>query len=164
MGLPGIIAAGCGSKVYLSDFNSVKNSTRVHSIMESITIRIYDRIAEQYSTIDPDLHYFGYTWGQWNDDILNLEPNIIIAADCFYDNGDDYENILSTVVYLLEKSEGMFITTYQNRGYNNKLLYLIDKWGLCTKIASISSNYYEKYETNAVIDIMILTLPLKVTL
>eukprot|EP01130_Rhizamoeba_saxonica_P014285 TRINITY_DN6231_c0_g1_i2.p1 TRINITY_DN6231_c0_g1~~TRINITY_DN6231_c0_g1_i2.p1 ORF type:complete len:102 (-),score=22.97 TRINITY_DN6231_c0_g1_i2:285-590(-) len=97
MGLPGIIAAGCGSKVYLSDFNSVKNSTRVHSIMESITIRIYDRIAEQYSTIDPDLHYFGYTWGQWNDDILNLEPNIIIAADCFYDNGDGIEIVIVVI-------------------------------------------------------------------
>eukprot|EP00043_Microstomoeca_roanoka_P030181 m.25121 g.25121 ORF g.25121 m.25121 type:complete len:269 (+) comp9806_c0_seq1:173-979(+) len=53
---------------------------------------------------------------------------LIIASDCFYDPRD-YDNVFATVVDLLQRYGGRFITVYRLRTSRSFQHYLI-KWGL----------------------------------
>ncbi|KAL5018664.1 hypothetical protein ScPMuIL_004386 [Solemya velum] len=121
--LPGIVAAKCGADVVLSDsallpkcLENTKQSCLANGLM--------------------DIPVLGITWGDFNPDLLELGPvDIILGSDCFYDT-KDFEPILVTISFLIEKNpQAMFWTTYQVRSADRSVEYLLEKWELgCLRI------------------------------
>ncbi|XP_065189316.1 histone-arginine methyltransferase METTL23-like isoform X2 [Sycon ciliatum] len=63
-----------------------------------------------------DVQVIGLDWACFCPSLVTLPPvDIILGADCFYDQ-KDYENIIVTVSFLLERNPSCrFWTTYQER-------------------------------------------------
>ncbi len=103
--LPGIVAAKVGANVTLSDachLDKCLTNCRQSCLVNAVE----------------DIKIIGVTWGQVNIDLAELgEVDIILSSDCFYDS-KDFEDILVTVKYLLNKKQNVqFWTTYQERRY-----------------------------------------------
>ncbi|KAK9227935.1 hypothetical protein WN944_020881 [Citrus x changshan-huyou] len=119
--LPGLVAAKVGSNVTLSDDSDrievLKNMRRVCE-MNKLNCRV-----------------MGLTWGFWDASIFDLNPNIILGADVFYD-ASAFDDLFATITYLLQSSPGsVFITTYHNRSGHHLIEFLMVKWGLkCVKL------------------------------
>lgn len=116
--LPGILAAKCGATVHLSDSEALLN--RSNNCLKSC-------IANGLNNIE--VH--GITWGRFGKEILQLPHfDIIMASDCFYDT-KDFEDIISTVSFLLERNRGSeFLFTYQERSSSRTIEHLLDRWNL----------------------------------
>ncbi|KAK2557115.1 Histone-arginine methyltransferase METTL23 [Acropora cervicornis] len=73
----------------------------------------------------------GITWGQFTPNLFKLpKVDIILGSDCFYDT-KDFDDILATVSFLIEKNtEAKFWTTYQERSSSRSIENLLKKWGL----------------------------------
>ncbi|KAK9165079.1 hypothetical protein Scep_000270 [Stephania cephalantha] len=119
--LPGLVAAKLGSEVTLTD-----NSTRLE-VLENMR-RVCD-------INQLNCKVMGLTWGEWDEPMFSLKPNIILGADVLYDT-KDFGDLFATVTFLLERSPGsIFITTYHNRSGHHLIEYLMVKWRLkCTKL------------------------------
>ncbi|KAL9461800.1 hypothetical protein AB3S75_004738 [Citrus x aurantiifolia] len=119
--LPGLVAAKVGSNVTLTDDSNrievLKNMRRVCEI-NKLNCRVT-----------------GLTWGFWDASIFDLNPNIILGADVFYD-ASAFDDLFATITYLLQSSPGsVFITTYHNRSGHHLIEFLMVKWGLkCVKL------------------------------
>ncbi|XP_043570601.1 methyltransferase-like protein 23 isoform X5 [Chiloscyllium plagiosum] len=102
-GLPGIVAAKCGANVILSD------SAEIPNCLDNC------RLSCQINNLE-DVPVIGLTWGQISPDLVLLpQIDIILGSDVFYDT-EDFENILTTVFYLIRKNpHALFWTTYQER-------------------------------------------------
>ncbi|KAI3960633.1 hypothetical protein MKX01_003807 [Papaver californicum] len=101
--LPGLVAAKVRSYVTLTDDSSrpevLENMRRVCHL-NKLNCKI-----------------MGITWGEWDLPIFNLQPSIILGADVLYDS-KDFDNLFTTVTFLLQNSPGsVFITSYHNRRY-----------------------------------------------
>lgn len=116
--LPGITAVKCGADVILSD------SSDYPQCLENCRISC---AANELSNIP----VIGIKWGQFNSDILNLQPvDIILGSDCFFDT-QDFEDIIVTVAFLMEKrTSAEFWCTYQERSSSRSIEYFLLKWGL----------------------------------
>ncbi|KAH9710817.1 putative methyltransferase family protein [Citrus sinensis] len=81
------------------------------------------------------IEVMGLTWGFWDASIFDLNPNIILGADVFYD-ASAFDDLFATITYLLQSSPGsVFITTYHNRSGHHLIEFLMVKWGLkCVKL------------------------------
>eukprot|EP00033_Pygsuia_biforma_P001200 GCRY01001363.1.p1 GENE.GCRY01001363.1~~GCRY01001363.1.p1 ORF type:complete len:286 (-),score=41.70 GCRY01001363.1:106-963(-) len=79
------------------------------------------------------------TWGDYDETLANLPPiDVIFGADVFYDS-KEFENIISTVHYLLTKNpQGKFITAYHHRCPNYNLTGVLRKWGLTAALLNTS--------------------------
>ncbi|KAG0531394.1 hypothetical protein BDA96_04G019800 [Sorghum bicolor] len=77
----------------------------------------------------------GLTWGDWDETVFDLRPDIILGADVLYDSSN-FDDLFATVTFLLENSSGaVFITTYHNRSGHHLIEFLMVKWGLkCLKL------------------------------
>ncbi|ONL93704.1 Putative methyltransferase family protein [Zea mays] len=77
----------------------------------------------------------GLTWGDWDESVFDLRPDIILGADVLYDSAN-FNDLFATVTFLLENSSGaVFITTYHNRSGQHLIEFLMVKWGLkCLKL------------------------------
>jgi len=84
---------------------------------------------------------FGYTWGDFSTEFLRLEPiDVILGADCFFDNSAVFDDIFASVVYLFRKNpDAVFLTTYQVRSTNRNIAYLLEKWDLQAEAILLSS-------------------------
>lgn len=101
MSLPGIVAAKCGAEVTLSD------SSELPHCLE---------ICQQSCQMNnlPQVHVVGLTWGHVSRDLLALPPqDIILASDVFFEP-EDFEDILTTVYFLMQKNPKVKLwSTYQ---------------------------------------------------
>ncbi|KFP05409.1 Methyltransferase-like 23, partial [Calypte anna] len=79
----------------------------------------------------PGLPVLGLTWGRLSPELLALAPvDIILGSDVFFDP-KDFEDILTTVYFLLEKNpHAQFWTTYQVRSADWSIEALLCKWKL----------------------------------
>nr|XP_027327234.2 methyltransferase-like protein 23 isoform X2 [Anas platyrhynchos] len=101
--LPGIVAAKCGAEVLLSDSEELPQcleNCRRSCLMNAL----------------PHVPVLGITWGRMSPQLLSLPPvDVILGSDVFFDP-KDFEDILTTVYFLLEKNpQAQFWTTYQVR-------------------------------------------------
>ncbi|GAB4848437.1 hypothetical protein Ancab_003133 [Ancistrocladus abbreviatus] len=119
--LPGLVAAKLGADVTLTD-----DSRRVEAL-ENIR-RLCDLNKLKCKVM-------GLTWGVWDAHIFDLCPQIILGADVLY-NASAFDDLFSTVTFLLQNSPGsVFITTYHNRSGHHLLEFLMIKWRLkCVKL------------------------------
>ncbi|XP_063315056.1 histone-arginine methyltransferase METTL23 [Pelobates fuscus] len=122
--LPGVVAAKCGAKVILSD------SAELPQCLQNCL-----RSCEQNNIAG--IPIIGLTWGEISPDLLDL-PNIdiILGSDVFYEP-KDFEDILVTIRFLLERNQqAQFWTTYQVRSADWSIESLLFKWNLkCTNIS-----------------------------
>ncbi|XP_006886245.1 PREDICTED: methyltransferase-like protein 23 [Elephantulus edwardii] len=116
--LPGILAAKCGAKVTLSDNPELPHSLEMcqHSC--------------QMNQL-PQVLVVGITWGHVSPDLLALPPqDIILASDVFFEP-EDFEDILTTVFFLMEKNpKAQLWSTYQVRSADWSLEALLYKWDM----------------------------------
>ncbi|TVU33630.1 hypothetical protein EJB05_25456 [Eragrostis curvula] len=119
--LPGLVAAKVGADVTLTD---IAHNTEVLNNIRKIC-----------ALNDANCTVLGLTWGDWDEPIFDLRPDIILGADVLYDSAN-FDNLFATVSFLLENSPGsVFITTYHNRSGHHLIEFLMVKWGLkCLKL------------------------------
>ncbi|KAM8945871.1 histone-arginine methyltransferase METTL23 [Pelodytes ibericus] len=121
--LPGVLAAKCGANVVLSD------SAEMPECLENC-----HRSCKQNNIVGVPV--IGLTWGEISPDLLDLPSvNIILGSDVFYEP-KDFEDILVTVRFLVERNpQAQFWTTYQVRSADWSIESLLHKWNLkCTNI------------------------------
>ncbi|XP_076272557.1 histone-arginine methyltransferase METTL23 [Rhynchophorus ferrugineus] len=128
--LPGILAAKCGAVVTLSDSATLPKSlthTKRSCHLNNLVLN------EQIKVI-------GLTWGLFLSNLDSIGPlDLILGSDCFFEPAN-FEDIIVTVTYLLEKNPGAkFICTYQERSSDWSIEHLLDKWSLSCKVHNISS-------------------------
>uniref|UniRef100_A0A8C4XV52 Histone-arginine methyltransferase METTL23 n=2 Tax=Falco TaxID=8952 RepID=A0A8C4XV52_FALTI len=116
--LPGVVAAKCGAEVILSDNEELPcclQSCRRSCLMNDL----------------PHVPVIGLTWGRLSPQLLSLAPvDIILGSDVFFDP-KDFEDILTTVYFLLGKNpQAQFWTTYQVRSADWSIEALLCKWKL----------------------------------
>lgn len=116
--LPGMVAAKCGAEVLLSDSEELPQcleNCRRSCLMNDL----------------PRVPVIGITWGRMSPELLSLPPvDIILGSDVFFDP-KDFEDILTTVYFLLEKNpQAQFWTTYQVRSADWSIEALLYKWKL----------------------------------
>ncbi|NWX11648.1 MET23 protein, partial [Aegotheles bennettii] len=127
VGLPGVLAARCGAAVTLSDSEELprclrngRRSCRANGL--------------------PHVPVLGLTWGRVSPALLALPPvDIILGSDVFFDP-KDFEDILTTVYFLLEKNpRAQFWTTYQVRSADWSIEALLCKWKLKNVLVPLHS-------------------------
>ncbi|XP_054026637.1 histone-arginine methyltransferase METTL23 isoform X2 [Dryobates pubescens] len=116
--LPGVLAAKCGAKVTLSDSEELPQC--LQNCRRSCLLNHL-----------PHIPVIGLTWGQLSPELLALAPvDIILGSDVFFDP-KDFEDILTTIYFLLEKNpQAQFWTTYQVRSADWSIEALLCKWKL----------------------------------
>ncbi|NP_083141.3 histone-arginine methyltransferase METTL23 [Mus musculus] len=116
--LPGILAAKCGAKVILSDSSEFPHCLDIC------------RQSCQMNNL-PQVEVVGLTWGHISKDILSLPPqDIILGSDVFFEP-EDFESILATVYFLMQKNPKVqFWSTYQVRSADWSLEGLLYKWDM----------------------------------
>nr|XP_019601026.1 PREDICTED: methyltransferase-like protein 23 isoform X2 [Rhinolophus sinicus] len=99
--LPGIIAAKCGAEVTLSDSSELPHC-----------LEICQKSCQMNDL--PQVHVVGLTWGHVSQDLLALpSQDIILASDVFFEP-EDFEDILTTVYFLMQKNpKAQLWSTYQ---------------------------------------------------
>lgn len=128
-GLPGILAAKCGARVTLTDSVALPRSLRhLAACCEANGL-----------TPDRDVQILGLAWGLFLADVHNLRPvDLILASDCFYEP-TQFEEVLSTVAYLLDGTDGRFLCSYQERSADWSIEALLKKWGLKGALLDLDS-------------------------
>ncbi|KAK9406846.1 methyltransferase-like 23 [Crotalus adamanteus] len=86
----------------------------------------------------------GLTWGHVSPSLLTLAPvDLILGSDVFFEP-EDFEDVISTVHYLMEKNpHAQFWTTYQVRSANWSIEGLLYKWEMestCVPLQSFEAN------------------------
>ncbi|XP_044152108.1 methyltransferase-like protein 23 isoform X1 [Bufo gargarizans] len=116
--LPGIVAAKCGANVILSD------SVVLPQCLENC----FRSCAQNNLT---EIPVIGLTWGEISPDLLALPPiDIILGSDVFYEP-KDFEDVLVTVHFIMERNPSAeFWTSYQVRSANWSIESLLHKWHL----------------------------------
>lgn len=124
--LPGIVAAKCGAIVHLSD------SARLPKCRETCL-----KSCRANGLQGIPVH--GITWGRFGKQIFRLPKlDIILASDCFYDT-KDFEDIIATVSFMLERNKGaQFIFTYQERSSARTIEHLLERWNLSARQIPLS--------------------------
>ncbi|XP_022378993.1 methyltransferase-like protein 23 isoform X1 [Enhydra lutris kenyoni] len=116
--LPGIMAAKCGAEVILSDSSELPHC-----------LEICRQSCEMNDL--PQVRVIGLTWGHVSQDLLALpSQDIILASDVFFEP-EDFEDILTTVYFLMQKNPKVQLwSTYQVRSADWSLEALLYKWDM----------------------------------
>ncbi|CAH9098515.1 unnamed protein product [Cuscuta epithymum] len=119
--LPGLVAAKLGADVTLTD--------------DSNRPEVLANMRRQCDLNDLKCKILGLTWGQWDSNVFDIHPNIILGADVLYD-ANAFDDLFASVTFLLENSpSSVFMTTYHNRSGHHLIEFLMVKWGLkCVKL------------------------------
>ncbi|KAM4692566.1 histone-arginine methyltransferase METTL23 [Rhinophrynus dorsalis] len=125
--LPGVVAAKCGAKVILSDCAEMPQC--LENCHRSCVV---NNIA--------GVPVIGLTWGEISPDLLDLPYiDIILGSDVFYEP-KDFEDVLVTVRFLMEKNpSAQFWTTYQVRSADWSVEDLLYKWNMKCKNAPLKT-------------------------
>ncbi|XP_040845537.1 methyltransferase-like protein 23 isoform X1 [Ochotona curzoniae] len=121
--LPGIVAAKCGAQVTLSDSSELPHCLAIC------------RQSCQMNSL-PEMPVLGLTWGHVSPSLLALPPqDIILASDVFFEP-EDFEDILTTVYFLMQKNPKVQLwSTYQVRSADWSLEALLYKWDMkCVRV------------------------------
>ncbi|RWS04255.1 methyltransferase-like protein 23 isoform X1 [Dinothrombium tinctorium] len=125
--LPGIVAAKIGANVTLTDTH--KNPDCIDLCKRNLTLNGL-RFNDESENCVKVMHL---TWGLFTKEVMELKPfDFIIASDCFYDI-NDFEDILATISFFIEKSvdrKAIFFTTYEERNADWNIQCLLKKWNL----------------------------------
>ncbi|XP_077183788.1 histone-arginine methyltransferase METTL23 isoform X2 [Paroedura picta] len=129
--LPGIVAAKCGAETILSD--NASSPQCLDNCHQSCQMNNLSGVLVK-----------GLTWGQISPALLTLPPvDIILASDVFFEP-EDFEDVISTVHYLMEKNpRAQFWTTYQVRSADWSIQGLLHKWemeSICVPLQSFNAN------------------------
>ncbi|XP_028176318.1 acyl-CoA-binding domain-containing protein 6-like [Ostrinia furnacalis] len=128
-GLPGILAAKCGARVTLTDSVALPRSLRHLSACCEANGLVPGR----------DLQILGLAWGLFLTEVHNLRPvDLLLASDCFYEPSQ-FEEVLSTVAYLLDGTDARFLCAYQERSADWSIEALLKKWGLKGALLDLDS-------------------------
>ncbi|KAG6461616.1 hypothetical protein O3G_MSEX012745 [Manduca sexta] len=128
-GLPGILAAKCGARVTLTDSVALPRSLRHLAACCEANGLVPNR----------DVKITGLAWGLLLADVHNLRPvDLLLASDCFYEP-TQFEEILSTVAYLLDGTDARFLCSYQERSADWSIEALLKKWGLKGALLDLDS-------------------------
>ncbi|XP_060805626.1 acyl-CoA-binding domain-containing protein 6 [Amyelois transitella] len=128
-GLPGILAAKCGARVTLSDSVALPRSLQHLSTCCEANGLVPGR----------DVQILGLAWGLLLADVHSLRPvDLLLASDCFYEPSQ-FEEVLSTVAYLLDGTDGRFLCAYQERSADWSIEALLKKWGLKGALLDLDS-------------------------
>ncbi|XP_038064410.1 methyltransferase-like protein 23 isoform X2 [Patiria miniata] len=102
--LPGVLAAVCGARVTLTDHSRLPRC--LGNCLKSC----------QANGVADKVDVVGLTWGEFPPEVFQLPGfDIILASDCFYDT-KEFENILATLHFLLDRSKNATCwITYQER-------------------------------------------------
>ncbi|KAH3765774.1 UPF0563 protein C17orf95 [Pelomyxa schiedti] len=117
-GLAGLTAASVGSNVTLTDANC------------SLCGENCNANASIFSVLPKVIQF---EWGRFTEEVESLGGvDIIIGADTFYDNTDEYEDVIASVEFFLRKSppSAFFLTAYQQRSQGRCIADLLQHWGL----------------------------------
>ncbi len=132
-GIVGIVAAKVGAHVFLSD--SHKYPECLELCQQNVNI---NKVNQNIKAIIP------LSWGLFDKQVVELPAfDFIISSDCFYDQ-KDFEDILSTVSFVIDKHETkrtIFYTTYQERYSDWSIECLLNQWKL--KCDYISLDQFE---------------------
>ncbi|KAG7301178.1 hypothetical protein JYU34_014026 [Plutella xylostella] len=127
--LPGLLAARCGARVTLSDSVALPRSLR----------HLHECCAANGLTPGRDLQVLGLAWGLYLADTHSLRPlDLILASDCFYEP-TQFEEVLSTVAYLIDGTDARFLCSYQERSADWSIEALLKKWGLKGALLDLDS-------------------------
>ncbi|XP_066324656.1 uncharacterized protein [Miscanthus floridulus] len=128
--LPGLVAAKVGADVTLTDI--AQNSEVLNNIR---SICALNNASCTNLGLVHTMQVSGLTWGEWDEPLFDLHPDIILGADVLYDSAN-FDDLFATVTFLLENSSGaVFITTYHNHSGHHLIEFLMVKWGLkCLKL------------------------------
>ncbi|XP_062976432.1 histone-arginine methyltransferase METTL23 isoform X5 [Elgaria multicarinata webbii] len=129
--LPGIVAAKCGAEMILSDnaeFPQCLDNCQRSCQMNNLS----------------GVYVTGLTWGHVSPTLLALPPvDIVLASDVFFEP-EDFEDVISTVHYLMRKNpHAQFWTTYQVRSADWSIEGLLCKWemeSICVPLQSFEAN------------------------
>uniref|UniRef100_A0A9L0JZZ3 Methyltransferase 23, arginine n=1 Tax=Equus asinus TaxID=9793 RepID=A0A9L0JZZ3_EQUAS len=79
----------------------------------------------------PQVRIIGLTWGHMSQELLALPPqDILLASDVFFEP-EDFEDILTTVYFLMQKNPKVQLwSTYQVRSADWSLEALLYKWDM----------------------------------
>ncbi|KAH9639073.1 hypothetical protein HF086_003604 [Spodoptera exigua] len=128
-GLPGILAAKCGARVTLTDSVALPRSLRHLSACCEANGLVVNR----------DVKILGLAWGLFLSEVHTLRPvDLILASDCFYEPSQ-FEEVLSTVAYLLDGTDARFLCSYQERSADWSIEALLKKWGLKGALLDLDS-------------------------
>ncbi|XP_063540509.1 acyl-CoA-binding domain-containing protein 6-like [Cydia strobilella] len=128
-GLPGILAAKCGAEVTLSDSVALPRSLR----------HLSDCCEANGLVPGRDVQLLGLAWGLFLADVHSLRPvDLLLASDCFYEPSQ-FEEVLSTVAYLLDGTDARFLCAYQERSTDWSIEALLKKWGLKGALLDLDS-------------------------
>ncbi|CAH0695625.1 unnamed protein product [Spodoptera exigua] len=131
-GLPGILAAKCGARVTLTDSVALPRSLRHLSACCEANGLVVNR----------DVKILGLAWGLFLSEVHTLRPvDLILASDCFYEPSQ-FEEVLSTVAYLLDGTDARFLCSYQERSADWSIEALLKKWGLKGALLDLDSLKY----------------------
>ncbi|KAH7292085.1 hypothetical protein KP509_29G051100 [Ceratopteris richardii] len=119
--LPGILAAKLGAHVTLTD---LENNSEV-----------FENMARNCEENQVGCKILSLTWGSWDQNMLNLNPDVVLGADVLY-NSSDFDDLFATVAFLLQKNPAaVFITAYEPRSAHRSIEFLMAKWKLqCIKL------------------------------
>lgn len=130
-------------KVSLMTNNPITWTTR--SLADENQANI-DRVFLSTSKVIP------HSWGSFSPQLL-LEfeqrswPDLILAADCFYDNKSDFDAVFATLDYFFSKNPNCYcLTTYQVRSSNTNLDRYVQKWGFSSETISLTSSPSSRFE------------------
>lgn len=128
-GLPGILAAKCGAQVILTDSVALPRSLRhISACCEANNL-----------VPGQDIQLLGLGWGLFLSEVHSLRPiDLLLASDCFYEP-TQFEEVLSTVSYLIDGTEAKFLCSYQERSSDWSIEALLKKWGLKGAILDLDS-------------------------
>ncbi|KAL5200551.1 hypothetical protein ABZP36_021754 [Zizania latifolia] len=145
--LPGLVAAKVGADVTLTDIahnTEVLDNIRQVCGLNNVNCTVCFDLEGKGCTLRSIFYTFtsteimqvlGLTWGEWDEPIFDLHPDVILGADVLYDSAK-FDDLFATITFLLENSPGaVFITTYHNRSGHHLVEFLMVKWGLkCLKL------------------------------
>mmetsp|Transcript_17284 Transcript_17284/g.19270 ORF Transcript_17284/g.19270 Transcript_17284/m.19270 type:complete len:261 (-) Transcript_17284:6-788(-) len=139
--LPGMVAAVCGAKVVLTDKEEAPH------ILQNMELNKHSNnpvsIQQGNETLQKflDVQICPFTWSHFTRRIVSLAPqDIVLGADCFYDNKKDYDNMLASVSYLMSKNPNLkFITTYQLRSSQRTIESMLARWNMRAKEIPLDS-------------------------
>ncbi|XP_033100653.1 methyltransferase-like protein 23 isoform X2 [Anneissia japonica] len=117
--LPGIVAAKLGGDVVLSD----------SSLLPQCLENCRRSCRENY--IEDQVSVVGITWGQYSPALINIpQVDIVLASDCFYDE-KDFQDIVVTIAFILNRNQNAKCwVTYQERSSDYSIVHLLRKWKL----------------------------------
>lgn len=128
-GLPGILAAKCGAYVTLTDSVALPKS-----------LKHLTECCEANGLVPGrDVQLLGLGWGLFLSEAHLQRPvDLLLASDCFYEP-TQFEDVLATVAYFLDGTDGKLICAYQERSADWSIEALLKKWGLKGALLDLDS-------------------------